>query len=131
MQATLWPDLTTGIPPRTVRQMLVDAAGDIDKQTNGDLQFHMDIVGSGGTSKPREARHNCYLRVERTGHLHLLFQVKTPFGAMWPAVTVTPEGDSIPVANSEDELREAVRQVLQRERTKEVLFFLLSTVSRP
>jgi hypothetical protein len=40
----------------------------------------------------------------------------------------TPEGDTFKDLKSEAELIDAIRQVLQRPRTTEVLLFLLNTV---
>lgn len=108
--------------------MLIDAAGDIDTQTNGAIQFYIDSVGVGPSGVIKDVRHNCYLRVPKTDYLHLLFRVTTPVGGPWPAVVATPEGDSFADLQDEPQLRAAIQQVLQRERTKEVVLYLLSSV---
>src|SRR5438067_275607 len=76
MPNSLWPDFSAMTPPRGMREMLVAAAGDIDARTNGALQFYVDTLGVSGAVK--KVRHNCYLRVPKTGYTHLLFQVTTP-----------------------------------------------------
>ena len=106
--------------------MLYDAAGDIASQTNGAIQFYVDILGVSGAVK--RVRHNCYLRVPKTEYMHLLFQVTTQVPGPWPATAATPEGETFPDIQDENQLREAIEKILQRERTKEVVLFLLSTI---
>ena len=122
---SLWPDFSTLTPSRGLREMLYDAAGDIHTTTNGALEFYVDILGVSGTTK--KVRHNCYLRIPKTGYNHLLFQVTTPVPGPWPATAATPEGESYPNLQNEDHLRDAIQQILQRERTKEIVLFLLGT----
>jgi hypothetical protein len=126
MPNSLWPDFSTMTPPRGLREMLYDAAGDIDAKTKGAIQFYVDTLGvSAGVKK---VRHNCYLRLPKTGYLHLLFQVITPVPGPWPANVGTPEGESFQNIQDENQLRDAIQQIIQRERTKEIVLFLLGTV---
>ena len=94
MSNSLWPNFSTVSSSRGLREMLYDAAGDIDTQTNGAIQFYLDTLGVSGTVK--HVRHNCYLRVPKTGYTHLLFQVTTTVPGPWPATVSTPEGEKIP-----------------------------------
>src|SRR5207249_4932197 len=103
-------------PSRGLREMLYDAAGDIDARTNGALQFYVDTLGVSGAVK--KVRHNCYLRVPKTAYVHLLFQVTTTVPGPWPATATTPEGETFPDIQDENQLRDAIQQILQRERTK-------------
>jgi hypothetical protein len=102
-----------------MRELLYEAAGDIDAKTNGALQFYVDTVGASGNSG--KVRHNCYLRVPKTGYNHLLFRVTTPLTSPWPAEAATPEGESYAGINNEQDPRNALQQILQRERTKEIV----------
>jgi hypothetical protein len=111
-----------------MREMLYHAAGDIDAQTGGAIQLYVDTLGVGASGVIHDVRHNCYLRVVKTGYSHLLFRVTTPATGPWPAVVATPEGETIKDITDENQLRAAIEQVVQRERTKEVVFYLLSTV---
>jgi len=127
MPNSLWPDLSSVTPPpRGIREMLYDAAGDIDAKTNGAIQFYVDTLGVSGAIE--KVRHNCYLRVPKTGYTHLLFRVTTPVPGPWPAAVSTPERESFSNIQDETGLRDAVEKLLQRERTKEVVLYLLSTV---
>ncbi len=128
MSSSLWPNLSQITPPRGMREMLIDAAGDIGTQTNGELQFHVDLVGVGSSGLVEKMRYNCYLRVVKTGYLHLLFQVSTRSTAPWPASLATPEGESYPDLADENALRGAIAQVLQRPRTAEIVYYLRSMV---
>jgi hypothetical protein len=126
MSNSLWPDFSTLTPPRGLREMLYDAAGDIDTRTNGAIQFYVDTLGVSGAVK--HIRHNCYLRVVKTRYTHLLFQANTSVPGPWPATVTTPEGDKYSDIQDEAQLRAAIEQILQRERTKEIVLYLLSTV---
>jgi hypothetical protein len=126
MSNSLWPDFNAMPPPRGMREMLYDAAGDLDARTNGLLEFYVDTLGVADAT--RQVRHNCYLGVKKTGYNHLLFRVTTPATGPWPATLVTPEGDSHADIQDEPALRHAIQQVLQRERTKEIVLYLMSTV---
>jgi hypothetical protein len=128
MSNTLWPNFSGQAPPRGMREMLRDAAGDISAQTNGDLEFFIDTVGVGSSGAVQHLRHNCYLQVVKKNYFHLLFQVTTPVGSPFPASIGTPEGESYKDIKTEPELLDALKHVLQRERTKEVILFLLGTV---
>src|SRR5438445_3999162 len=116
MASSLWPDFSTMTPPRGLREMLYELAGDVDTRTKGALSFYVDTLGVSGTVK--HVRHNCYLRVPKTDYTHLLFQVITPVPGPWPATVTTPEGEKIPDIQDENGLRVAIEQILQRERTK-------------
>jgi hypothetical protein len=109
-------------------EMLCDAAGDIGHQTNGEIDFYIDTLGVGASGAVHQMRHNCYLRVVKKSYLHLLFRVTAPVAAPFPASLATPEGETFPGLTDETQLRSAIAKVLQRERTKEVLLFLLNMV---
>lgn len=128
MSSSLWPNFAGLKPPRGMTEMLYDLAGDIGTQTNGELDFYIDAVGAGVSGAIRDIRYNCYLRVLKNGYTHLLFRVTTPVTAPFPAALATPEGDRYPDLNDETELRAAIGNVLQRERTKEIVLYLLQTV---
>jgi hypothetical protein len=108
--------------------MLIDAVGDIKTQTNGDIEFHVDLVGVGTSGLVQNLRYNCYLRAAKTGYLYLLFQVTTPSTGVWPAKLTTPEGDTYTSLQDETQLRSAIGQVLQRQRTTEIVYYLRSMV---
>lgn len=107
--------------------MIMDLVGDIARQTGGKIELYIDTLGV--TGDVEEVRHNCYLRVPATGYNHLLFRVTTPLPGPWPAEITTPEGDPPARASNETELRVAVEAVLQRDRTREIVHFLLSISS--
>ena len=127
---TLWPNISGQAPPRGMVQMLFDAAGDISALTNNKIDFHIDSVGVGAGGAIKDIRHNCYLRVISNSYVHLLFRITSPVAGPFPASASTPEGDSFPVVRTETELRDVIGQILQRERTKDELLFLLN-VTRP
>ena len=107
MSSSLWPNLSAITPIRGMREMLVEAVGDISAQTNGDIQFYVDLVGRGSSGLVESIRYNCYLRAEKTGYLQLFFQVTTPSTGPWPAVLATPEGEKY--SNLTDEAHCAMR----------------------
>ncbi|MGO8748307.1 MAG: hypothetical protein ACLQNE_20225 [Thermoguttaceae bacterium] len=123
---SLWPPVGAS-PPRTMAEMLYDAAGDLGTLTNGKLDFYVDAVGvAPSVSGPvTQIRYNCYIRVIAKSYLHLFFQVTTPSSGPFDAEFGTPEGDRFPPVRNEDELRKVIRDVLQRPRTKEVVEYLL------
>ena len=47
MSGSLWPNLTGITQTRGMREMLIDAVGDIKTQTGGDIEFAVDLVGIG------------------------------------------------------------------------------------
>lgn len=125
-QQTLWPNVSP-LPPRTMAEMLYDAAAGLGQITQGKLDFYVDAVG---VADPQfgpvtKIRYNCYIRVVKKAYLHLLFQVTTPSSAAFPAEIGTPEGDIIPPANDEAALAAAIATILQRSRTREVIDYLL------
>jgi hypothetical protein len=126
MSNSLWPDFSTVTPTHSLREMLYQAAGDIDAQTKGAIQFYVDILGVSGTS--RQVRHNCYLRVPKTSYNHLL---SSEYSGARPLACHgdDPEGDQFPPVQDEPELRAVIQKILQRERAKEIVLYLLSTVS--
>ncbi len=128
MSNSLWPNFSAVTPPRGMREMLVDAVGDIDTQTGGAIVLYVDTLGVGASGVIRDVRHNCYLKLVKTGYAHLLFRVTTPVAGPWPALVTTPDGESFPDVRDESQLRAAIREIVQRERTKEIVFYLLSTV---
>lgn len=124
--SSLWP--TVGLsPPRTMAEMLYDAAGDLSSLTNGKLDFYVDATGvAPSASGPvTQIRYNCYIRVISKSYLHLFFQVSTPSGGPFDATLGTPEGERIDPIRNESELVDAIRAIMQRPRTKEVVEYLL------
>jgi hypothetical protein len=122
----LWPPVSAS-PPRTMAEMLYDAAGDLARITNNKLDFYVDAVGvadppAGPVTK---IRYNCYIRVIKTGNVHLFFQVTTPSASPFDADLGTPEGDRFPPIKDEGELLKAIGQIMQRPRTAEVIDYLL------
>lgn len=122
---SLWP--VVGIsPPRTMAEMLYDAAGDLGTRTNGKLDFHVDAVGIAPDGGPvTRIRYNCYIRVVAKKYLHLFFQVTTPSSGPFDAELGTPEGDSYSLIRNETELHDTIAQVMKRPRTTEVVEYLL------
>jgi hypothetical protein len=124
--STRWPSVSAA-PPRTMAEMLYDAAGDLGKITNNKLDFYVDAVGvaeppAGPVTK---IRYNCYIRVIKTGNVHLFFQVTTPSASPFDADIGTPEGDRITPIKNESELLNAIDQIMRRQRTTEVIDYLL------
>jgi hypothetical protein len=128
MSTSLWPNLAGLATPRGMMEMLYDAAGDIGNQTNGKIDFYVDALGMGVSGAIKEIRHNCYLRVIKNSYTHLLFRVTTLVAGPFPATAATPEGEQYPDLKDENELRAAIGKILQRERTKEIVLYLLNTV---
>jgi hypothetical protein len=127
MSTSLWPNLAGLATPRGMMEMLYDAAGDVGNQTNGKIDFYVDALGMGASGAIKEIRYNCYLRVIKNSYTHLLFRVTTPVAGPFPAATATPEGEQYPDLKDENELRAAIGKILQRERTKEIVLYLLNT----
>ena len=122
---SLWPPPGVS-PPRTMAEMLYDAAGDLGAMTNGKLDFYVDAIGVAPAGGPTtQIRYNCYIRVIPKSYLHLFFQVTTPSGGPFDAELGTPEGDSYPPIKSEQELRDVIAAVMGRPRTREVAEYLL------
>ena len=124
--SNLWPPVSAS-PPRTMAEMLYDAAGDLARITNNKLDFYVDAVGvadppAGPVTK---IRYNCYIRVIKTANVHLFFQVTTPSASAFDAELGTPEGDTFPPIKDEAALLAAIRQIMQRPRTAEVINYLL------
>jgi len=109
-----------------MRQMLHAAASDISTQTGNRVEFYVDTVGVGTSGLIQNVRYNCYLRVTANGYAYLLFQATTPASEPWPATLATPEGDKYPNIMDESELRDKLKTILQREKTKQVLAYLLT-----
>ncbi len=108
-------------------EMLYDAAGGLAQISQNKLDFYVDAIGaapdpSGPVTK---IRYNCYIRVIKKAYLHLLFQVTTPSSSPFDAEIATPEGESFAPIKDENELVNAITDVLQRPRTKEVVEYLL------
>jgi hypothetical protein len=123
---SLWPSVSAS-PPRTMAEMLYDAAGDLAGITNNKLDFYVDTVGvadppAGPVTK---LRYNCYIRVIKTGNVHLFFQVTTSSASPFDADLGTPEGDTFPPIKDESELLNVIGQIMQRPRTTEVINYLL------
>lgn len=124
-QPILWPQI--GSPPRTMAEMLYDAATGLAQISRNKLDFYVDAVGVAPDpfGPVTKIRYNCYIRVIKKSYLHLIFQVTTPSGSPFDAEIGTPEGESYPLIKDETSLIDAVRAVLQRPRTKEVVDYLL------
>jgi hypothetical protein len=108
-------------------EMLYDAAGDLARITSNKLDFYVDAVGvadppAGPVTK---IRYNCYIRVIKSGNVHLFFQVTTPSASPFDADLGTPEGESFTSIKDEGELLNAITQIMQRPRTTEVINYLL------
>jgi hypothetical protein len=127
MSTSLWPNFANLAAPRGMIEMLYDAAGDIGNQTNGLIDFYIDSLGVGASGAIKRIRHNFYLRIPKNNYMHMLFRVTTPVASPFPATVVTPEGEEYADLKDELELRAAIEKVLQRERTKEVVLYLLHT----
>ena len=128
MTSSLWPNLSGITQVRGMREMLIDAVGDINTQTSGDIEFHVDLLGVGSSGLVQNLRYNCYLCAVKTGYLYLFFQVTTPSTGPWPATLATPEGERFADLPDESQLRTAIGQVLQRPRTAEIVYYLRSMV---
>ena len=125
-QPNLWPTIGQ-TPPRTMAEMLYDAAAGLAQISQNKLDFYVDVVGVApdALGPVTKIRYNCYIRVISKAYLHLLFQVTTPTGAPFDAEIGTPEGDPLPLVKNEAELQSAIAKILQRPRTKEVIDYLL------
>jgi hypothetical protein len=125
-QQILWPQISP-TPPRTMAEMLYDAAVGLAQISQNKLDFYVDAVGVAPDpfGPVTKIRYNCYIRVISKGYLHLLFQVTTPSSSAFDAEIGTPEGDTYPPVKNETELVATITQVLQRQRTKEVIEYLL------
>jgi len=123
---SLWPPVGAA-SPRTMAEMLYDAAGDLGRLTNGKLDFYIDALGVAPNvhGPVTQIRYNCYIRVIAKAYLHLFFQVTTPSGGPFEAELATPEGDRFGPIRSEADLRDAITQVMRRPRTQEVVDYLL------
>ena len=122
----LWPPVSVS-PPRTMAEMLYDAAGDLAEVTNNKLDFYVDAVGVANppAGPMTRIRYNCYIRVIKTGNVHLFFQVTTPSASAFEAELGTPEGDRFPPIKDEAALLNAIGKIMQRPRTAEVIDYLL------
>jgi hypothetical protein len=109
-------------------ELLYDTGGDLGQQTNGDIGFYVDSVAVGVSGPIKDIRCNCYLRVVKSSYTHLLFRVTTPVAGPFPATAATSKGERYPDLKDETELRDAIRDILQRPRTTEIVLFLLKTV---
>ncbi len=123
---SLWPNLSALPLPRGMREILQSMAGDIAAQTNNKIEFYVDTVGVGASGLVQNLRYNCYLRVPANSYAHLLFQVTTPAASSFPATVATAEGDKYENVADESQLRQTIQAVLQRDRTKEILAYLLN-----
>lgn len=128
MTSSLWQHLSGTTQPRGMQEILIDLVGDISAQTNGDIQFYVDLVGIGSSGLVENIRYNCYLRAAKTGYLHLFFQVTTPSTGSWPASVATPEGEKYSNLTDETKLREAIENIVQRPRTAEIVYYLRTMV---
>lgn len=121
----LWPSLGS-TPPRTMAEMLYDSAAGLSQISRNKLDFYIDAVGvANGFGPVTKIRYNCYIRVIQKTYLHLLFQVTTPSAKPFPAEFGIPEGDSFAPASDEAELRQTISAILQRQRTREAIEYLM------
>ncbi len=125
-QQNLWPSLGQS-PPRTMAEMLYDAAAGLGQITQNKLDFYVDAVGVAPDpfGPVTKIRYNCYIRAIGKEYLHLLFQVTTPSSSAFPAEIGTPEGDNFPAANDETELTSRIAQLLKRQETSNAINYLL------
>jgi hypothetical protein len=131
MSTSLWPNFAGVAAPRGMMEMLLDLAGDIGQQTNGDIDFYVDALGVGASGVIKDVRYNCYLRVVKRSYTYFLFRVTTPVGSPFPATAATPEGEQYADLKDEAELRNAVKAILQRPRTADIVRSLLQMVPKP
>lgn len=125
-QQNLWPTIGQS-PPRTMGEMLYDAAAGLAQISQNKLDFYVDALGVAPDplGPVTKIRYNCYIRVISKGYLHLLFQVTTPSSSAFPAEIGTPEGDHYQPVNNETDLKSTIAQVLQRPATKDAIDYLL------
>jgi hypothetical protein len=125
-QKNLWPTIGQ-TPPKTMAEMLYDAAVGLAQISQNKLDFYIDAVGVAPDAfgPVTKIRYNCYIRVIEKGYLHLLFQVTTPSGSPFDAEITTPEDEIYSPIKDKQELEAAIGKILQRERTKEVIDYLL------
>jgi hypothetical protein len=121
-----WLPVTTTLPPKTMAEMLYDAAAGLSQTTQGKLDFYVDALGVAPDrlGPATSIRYNCYIRVVSKAYLHLLFQVTTPAGGPFPAKFGTPEGDPYPEAKSVSELNDIIVQILRRQETQDIVAYL-------
>ncbi|MGJ8488681.1 hypothetical protein ACSFB5_12400, partial [Glaesserella parasuis] len=81
-QSILWPQVAL-TPPKTMVEMLYDAAAGLAQISQNKLDFYVDALGvAPNTFGPvTNIRYNCYIRIINKAYLHLLFQVTTPTGS--------------------------------------------------
>lgn len=122
----LWPPVSA-TTPRSMSEMLYDAAGDLATITNNKLDFYVDAVGVADppAGPATKIQYNCYIRVIKTGNVPLFFQVTTPCASPFDAELGTPEGDRFPLITDEAGLLAAISQIMRRPRTAEVVNYLL------
>ena len=108
-------------------EMLYDAAAGLSQISQNKLDFYVDALGVAQDpfGPVTQIRYNCYVRVINKAYLHLLFQVTTPSGSPFDAVIGTPEGEKYGPIKDENNLVAAITQILQRQRTKEVIEYLI------
>jgi hypothetical protein len=72
-QQTLWPTINP-VPPRTMAEMLYDAAVGLGDISQNKLDFYVDAVGVAPDpfGPVTRIRYNCYIRVIKKSYLHLL-----------------------------------------------------------
>ncbi len=123
---SLWPSASAS-PPRTMAEMLYDVAGDLARITNNKLDFYVDAIGVADppAGPATKIRYNCYIRVVKSGNVHLFFQVTTPSASPFDADLGTPEGEEFTSIKNENELLDAIKKIMQRPRTTEVINYLL------
>ena len=123
---SLWPPPSAS-PPRIMAEMLYDAAGDLGRITDNKLDFYVDAIGVADppAGPATKIRYNCYIRVIKSGNVHLFFQVTTPTASPFDADLGTPEGEEFLSIRNETELIDAITKIMQRPRTAEVINYLL------
>ena len=125
-QANLWPTIGP-TPPKTMPELLYDAAAGLGQISQNKLDFFVDALGvaPNALGPVTKIRYNCYIRIVGKEYMHLLFQVTTPSGSAFDAEIGTPEGEQYSTVRNETELTATITKILQRPRTKEVIEYLL------
>lgn len=117
--ASLWPEFTA--PPRGMRQILFDAAGDIKEKTNGVVRFYVDIF----RTEPGLS-HSCYLRAEKADYNYLLFRVETLGPSPFPARLIAPDMGVNVLISDEATLRSRLQELFNHPTTKELVLNLMA-----
>ena len=88
------------------------------------------LIGRAGLSRQTRAQQLVFVNgraIESPVITAAVREVLNRIGAM-PLMYPAAEGESFPNIQDENQLRDALQQILQRERTQEIVLYLLSTV---